>query len=88
MTLENQVIINSSSEIKKNFNNLPLPAYDLIPSFKPYYIHSPLLSPYVLVYTGKGCPFNCAYCKVSKTRYSSRSARNILDEFQSYFMLN
>ena len=68
------------SEIK--FDDLPIPAYDLLPSFKPYYLVDPLLSPYALVYSGKGCPFGCIYCNVAKTKYSARSVDNILKELK------
>ena len=59
-----------------------MPAYDLLPSFKPYYLINPFISPYALVYAGKGCPFGCIYCNVAKTEYSGRSADNIVKELK------
>ena len=81
---------NYNNEIKKNpklnkrikFNDLPIPAYDLLTTFKPYYIYSPLLRPYALIYAGKGCPFGCAYCNVANTKYSGKSAVNIIKELK------
>jgi radical SAM superfamily enzyme YgiQ (UPF0313 family) len=78
----NQISINKKLEIKKKFKDLPLPAYDLIDSFKPYYLYSPLLKPYALIYAGKGCPYNCAYCPDANTQYSGRSAKDIIKEFE------
>lgn len=68
------------SEIK--FDDLPMPAYDLLPSFEPYYLINPLISPCALVYAGKGCPFECTYCNVSKTKYNGKSSDNIIKELK------
>lgn len=78
----NQIIINPEIKSRKSFEDFPIPAYDLLPSFKPYHINSPLLSPYALVYAGKGCPFSCKYCKMANTKYSARSANNIIRELK------
>jgi radical SAM superfamily enzyme YgiQ (UPF0313 family) len=78
----NHIKINKNLEIKKKFKELPLPAYDLIDSFKPYYLYTPLLKPYALIYAGKGCPYNCAYCPDANTQYSGRSAKDIIREFE------
>lgn len=78
----NEIRINKKSQIKKDFSELPLPAYDLIKSFKPYYLYTPLLKPYALVYAGEGCPFSCAYCPGANTKYSGRSAKDIVDELK------
>ena len=59
-----------------------MPAYDLLPSFKPYYLINPFISPYALLYVGKGCPFGCMYCNVAKTKYSDRSPENIIKELK------
>ncbi len=79
---ENEIILNEKLIFKKNFDDLPLPAYDLLRSFKRYYIYSPLLSPYALVYAGKGCPFGCVYCNVANTIYSGKSAEKIILELK------
>ncbi len=78
----NQIKINQKSGIKKSFKKLPLPAYDLIYSFKPYYLYTPLLKPYGLVYAGKGCPYICTYCPDANTQYSGRSAEDIIKELE------
>jgi radical SAM superfamily enzyme YgiQ (UPF0313 family) len=76
------IVISSTLSSRKTFEELPLPAYDLLPSFKPYHIYSLLLRPYALVYAGKGCPFSCNYCNVANTKYSGRSAESIIDELK------
>ncbi len=78
---KNNIIINEVySEV--DFNDLPMPAYDLLPSFKPYYVINSFLRPYALVYCGRGCPFGCTYCNVAKTKHSGRSADNIIKELK------
>ncbi|MFX1445456.1 MAG: B12-binding domain-containing radical SAM protein [Promethearchaeota archaeon] len=78
----NKLQINPTLNSRKDFNELPLPAYDLLETFRPYYIYSPLLKPYALVYAGRGCPFGCRYCNVARTKYSGRSAENIIKELK------
>lgn len=77
---KNKIIVNKKLEKKKKFKDLPIPAYDLLVSFKPYYLYSPLLKPYALIYAGKGCSFSCAYCPDANTQYSGRSAKDIIKE--------
>jgi len=74
--------INPILDEKINFDDLPIPAYDLLQTFKPYYIYTPLLKPYALIYAGKGCPFGCKYCNVARTKYSGRSAKSIIKELK------
>lgn len=74
--------INSKVDSEIKFGDLPIPAYDLLPSFKPYYVIDPFLSPYALVYSGKGCPFGCIYCNIAKTKYSSRSADSVIKDLK------
>jgi len=79
---DNTIKINNKVDSEIKFDNLPMPAYDLLPSFKPYYLIDPFISPYALLYAGKGCPFGCMYCNVAKTKYSDRSADNIIKELK------
>ena len=79
---DNIIKINNKVDSEIKFNDLPMPAYDLLPSFKPYYLIDPFINPYALLYAGKGCPFGCMYCNVAKTKYSGRSANNIIKELK------
>ncbi|MFX1391992.1 MAG: B12-binding domain-containing radical SAM protein [Promethearchaeota archaeon] len=77
-----EIILNPKITSRKKFNELPIPAYELLHTFKPYYLYSPLFSPYALIYAGKGCPFSCGYCPVAKTKYSGRSGKEIVKELK------
>ncbi|MFX1363458.1 MAG: B12-binding domain-containing radical SAM protein [Promethearchaeota archaeon] len=79
---KNKFIVNNSLKITKDFSTLPIPAYDLIKSFKPYYLYTPLIKPYALIYAGKGCPYSCAYCPDANTLYSGRSADDMVKELK------
>jgi len=65
-----------------NWDSLPLPAYDLLPSLKNYYINTPHGSPFTTLYTSKGCPFSCIFCTVRNTSVKMRSAESILVELR------
>jgi len=80
---KNEIILNEKVIFRKKLDELPLPAYDLLRSFKQYYLYSPLLSPYALVYSGKGCPFGCIYCNVANTNYSGKSAEKVILELKT-----
>ncbi len=80
----NDKLVKLNPELKNRIKieDLPLPAYDLVKSFRNYYIFSPMLSPYALIYAGKGCPYNCQYCLVANTKYSGRTADSIIKELK------
>lgn len=80
---DNEVKVNSEKRPQITFDDLPMPAYDLLPSFKPYYVIDPFLSPYALVYSSRGCPFGCNFCNVARTKYSGRSPDGIIKELQT-----
>ncbi|MBU2473004.1 MAG: radical SAM protein [Patescibacteria group bacterium] len=66
----------------QNLDNLPMPAYDLIP-FKKYslYLQSQF-QPAITMLTSRGCPFNCIYCSkpVFGSSIRTRSPKSILEE--------
>lgn len=82
--------LTKSRKLIENLDELPFPAYDLLPMNK-YRI--PLhhvgfgknvpLKPFAVVFTSRGCPFNCTYC-ASKVIWGRqvrfRSPENVLDE--------
>jgi radical SAM superfamily enzyme YgiQ (UPF0313 family) len=73
----------STEPCTEEFNGeLPLPAYDLLPPLSKYYIspkHS-RHSPFTIIYTSKGCPYNCIFCVVRNTKWRERSVRSIMKE--------
>lgn len=62
------------------WEDLPLPAFDLLPSLKPYYINTPHGKPFTIVYASKGCPYNCTFCTVARTKWRPKSAEMIIEE--------
>lgn len=63
-----------------DYDAMPLPAYDLLPSLDPYFISARACRPFTIMYTSKGCPFACTFCTVARTRWKARSAESVLDE--------
>ena len=87
---DKEIIINEPRGLIEDIDILPFPAYDLLPMNK-YCV--PLhhvgfgekipTKPFAVIFTSRGCPFNCTYCAskviwTRKVRY--RSSKNILDE--------
>lgn len=76
------VKINPPAEPISDYDSLPIPAYDLLPSLDPYYENTRHGTPFTIMYTSKGCPFACIFCTVAKTKWKARSAKGILDELR------
>jgi radical SAM superfamily enzyme YgiQ (UPF0313 family) len=68
--------VNDDAKPIKSFDLLPIPAYDLLPNFNPYYINTQAGQPFTIMYTSKGCPYQCVYCTVAGTKWKARSAKN------------
>ncbi len=66
----------------KDYESIPMPAYDLLPNLDPYFITAPAGKPFTIMYTSKGCPFNCSFCTVAGTPWRPRSAESVLDELR------
>ena len=79
---DGKIIHNPSQELIKNLDDIPFPAYDLMPVRKYYpavgsYKRLPALS----VIATRGCPGQCTFCfKVFGRTLRTRSAKNIFDE--------
>ncbi len=63
-----------------DYDDLPMPAYDLLPSLDPYFISARAGQPFTIMYTSKGCPYSCNFCTVARTRWKDRSAESVLSE--------
>ncbi|HII29927.1 TPA: radical SAM protein, partial [Candidatus Woesearchaeota archaeon] len=74
------ITVNGAVKKLADYDSLPIPAYDLLPSFKPYFINTPTGTRFSIVYTSKGCPFRCIYCTVAGTRLKMRSAESVAGE--------
>ncbi len=65
-----------------DYDAIPLPAFDLLPSLDPYFISAPAGKPFTIMYTSKGCPYACSFCTVARTRWKTRSAESVLREIR------
>jgi len=66
----------------KNYDSLPLPAYDLLPSLKGYRMNAPVSGNFMILYTSKGCPYSCVYCTVARTPFKIKSAERVIEELE------
>ena len=68
---------------EENLDNLPLPAYDLLPMDK-YSVVGRKLE-YFPVISSRGCPFGCIYCVTSRfmgRKFRAKSAERVGEELQ------
>ena len=63
-----------------DYDSIPIPAYDLLPSLDPYFVSARAGQPFTIMYASKGCPFACSFCTVAKTAWKYRSADHVLEE--------
>jgi radical SAM superfamily enzyme YgiQ (UPF0313 family) len=79
-----EIINNKDAERIKNLDELPLPAYDLLPMEKYSYSFNDIPKPFSLMLSSRGCPYNCVYClKVMMPKlYITRSPENVVFEMK------
>lgn len=83
-----QIILTSPRPVIEDLDSLPFPAWDLV-DFQKYskepsanvYCHTP---PWAIIFTSRGCPFQCAYCHnvFGKEKIRYRSLKNVLEEIK------
>lgn len=73
---------NADSKFMISWDELPLPAYDLLSKLKRYHINTPTRGSFSILYSSKGCPFRCTYCTVARTQVKTRNAESILEELE------
>ncbi|HEY44603.1 MAG TPA: radical SAM protein, partial [Anaerolineae bacterium] len=68
---EGKVVSNPRAPLVKNLDELPMPAWDLLPMEK-YRAHNwhcfdniNVRQPYAVIYTSLGCPFRCSFCCIN-----------------------
>lgn len=72
----------SASRIKDP-NDLPIPAYDLLPRGGHYYYEPLFANPYGMIQTMRGCPYQCNYCvKSYGSKLSQLSVERIIAEIK------
>ncbi|KPQ41242.1 MAG: Fe-S oxidoreductase [Candidatus Methanoperedens nitroreducens] len=72
--------VNEDARPIENYDDIPLPAYDLLKSFQFYYENTKHGQPFTIIYTSKGCTYSCIYCTVAKTKWKARSAESVIRE--------
>lgn len=78
-----RIIDNGRRDFIKNLDELPFPAYDLLPLEK-YSILGQMLEHFPMM-SSRGCPFGCRYCASSLfmgRSFRARSAENVVDEIE------
>jgi radical SAM superfamily enzyme YgiQ (UPF0313 family) len=64
-----------------DYDGLPLPAYDLV-NMHHYYNNTRRNTRFMTIYTSKGCPYNCIYCTVRRTKWKAKSAARVVGEIR------
>ncbi len=77
-----EIMINPDAEPLPDYDSLPIPAFDLLPSLEPYFVTAPAGRPYTILYTSKGCPFKCSFCTVAGTKWRPKSAEKTMEELR------
>jgi len=79
---DNKFFYNPKRPLIQNLDELPLPAYHLLP-MKKYSFHMFKGKRFVTVLTSRGCPFGCTYCLYPigyGNVWRGRSPKNVLEE--------
>ena len=79
---EGEIIVNKDASPIKNYDDIPIPAYDLLKSFDFYYADTKHGQPFTIMYTSKGCPNSCIYCTMANTKWKAKSAERVLEELR------
>ncbi|MCK5343074.1 MAG: radical SAM protein, partial [Candidatus Heimdallarchaeota archaeon] len=88
---DEEVLSNERAENIADLGDLPMPAWDLLPMDKyrahnwHCFDHINERSPYAIIYTSLGCPFNCEYCNIhalysGKPGIRFRSSQKVVEE--------
>lgn len=77
-----EIKITTNAQPIKNYDDIPIPTYDLLKSFDYYYENTKHGQPFTIMYTSKGCPYSCIYCTVANTKWKARSAESVIGELR------
>lgn len=77
-------IVNAPRSLIGNLDELPFPAYDLIP-LKKYFSPQSIKKPFMSMITSRGCPYKCIFCDVHAVfgrKYRFHSPERVVEEMQ------
>lgn len=87
---EKSIIINPKTQFVKDLDQLPFPAWHLLPMDSYFAANSGGFfrkgSPFLTMITSRGCPNRCIYCTVNKAWgniWRARSPENVLEEIKT-----
>jgi len=63
-------------------DDMPFPAYHLLPNIKPYHTGIMMRPPFTTVISSRGCPFSCTFCSYGNAKYRTRSPENVVAELE------
>jgi radical SAM superfamily enzyme YgiQ (UPF0313 family) len=79
---EGRINVNKDADPIKNYDDIPIPAYDLLKSFDLYYADTKHGQPFTIMYTSKGCSYGCIYCTMADSKWKPRSAESVMGELR------
>lgn len=79
---EGKIKVNKDADPIENYDDIPLPAYDLLKSFDLYYADTKHGQPFTIMYTSKGCSYSCIYCTMANSKWKPRSAESVMGELR------
>ena len=84
---EDKIIFNKPRDLIQNLDELPFPAYHLLPNLKMYKARS-RKRPLAPIFTSRGCPYKCTFCSSSSdkspfaNRFRARGPENVVNEVE------
>jgi radical SAM superfamily enzyme YgiQ (UPF0313 family) len=77
----NEIKMNHREDYIENLDELPFPAWHLLPNLK-LYMSKSRKTPVATMITSRGCPYNCIFCHkgIFGNMFRKRSVQNVLDE--------
>lgn len=81
----NEIKYTQPRSLIENLNELPLPAWHLLPFPKKYMPSAYKKLPVATIFTSRGCPYGCTFCHagILGKRFRGRSPENIISEIES-----
>jgi radical SAM superfamily enzyme YgiQ (UPF0313 family) len=78
----NELHINELAKRSLDFDSFPIPAYDLLPDLKNYFINTPGGKPFALIVSSSGCPYKCKFCNLSGKPWRMKSPDRVIEELR------